>query len=97
MSRQYDRDGHELRSRQRVVYVGMRDDLSIPCRVSRVLKDCVRIRHENGRVEDVHPEGLRLAPPSGIGVVRNTSDRANSPRTGDANAPTDTGFSSCNP
>lgn len=53
-----DRDGRELRSRQRVVYVGMRGNQYIPCRVSRVLKDCVRIRHDDGRVEDVHPEHL---------------------------------------
>ncbi|AXQ62325.1 hypothetical protein KNU09_gp48 [Gordonia phage TillyBobJoe] len=61
--RQVDREGNELRTRQRVVYVGMLGTMSEPGRVSRVLKASVRVRFDDGRVEDVHPEGLRRSAP----------------------------------
>ena len=64
-----DRDGNELRSRQRVIYVGMSGQSAIPGRVSRILKSSIRVRFDDGRVEDVHPEGLRRS-----GVVVNDVD-----------------------
>lgn len=54
-----DRDGHELKSRQLVTYVGINGQYRKPGKVSRVLRDCVRVRFDNGRVEDVHPHDLR--------------------------------------
>ncbi|WP_422747900.1 hypothetical protein ACN27E_07525 [Mycobacterium sp. WMMD1722] len=50
-----------LKSGRRVQYVGIHGTADGPTgRVSRVLKAAVRVRWDDGRLDDVHPADLRV-------------------------------------
>lgn len=54
-------DTAALKSGRRVRYVGIHGTADGPVgRVSRVLRAAVRVRWDDGRIDDVHPDDLRV-------------------------------------